>query len=300
MGELHDALVQMRTSGLWPDCGVKDTEKVDAELKGERRPTAGSKYAQGFIRLARLDPPKVTIPPPPTSALNPFWQRDGVFTRSLSSFHGDLRNAARAAGFSVIYVQLDNTQDAAGNINELHLIGAQLMSEGWKLAGWSTAGQGTNNPELEGAKHANIRRSLDAYLDGWIANLEIWAEGPDQWKSQAWLQGWANGGGFGPCAVSCMSSDNPNFARSFDYKTWLSIPGAAVMPQCYGASAVAYTVQNCVSTMKNGGVNQNRLNITFDVIAGTAPYADYKKWSGPRSIYTGEDTTLASWAALAR
>jgi hypothetical protein len=73
-----------------------------------------------------------------------------------------------------------------------------------------------------------------------------------------------------------------------------------VMPQVYGASFPAYTVKNGVATMLNGGVATNRLNLTFNIEAGVGPFADYKTWPGPRSIYAGEDTTVDTWAALRR
>lgn len=299
MGELHDIAVDLtKTVGYKTTVGPTDKAKVEAELLGIRKPTAGSRFAQDIVRLARMDPPKPP-PPNPASSLSPLWQRDGVFVRSLSSFHGALRDAARAAGFSVIYVQLDHSSDVDGNINELRLIGDSLIQKGWSFAGWSTYGQGTD-PLTDGRNHAAIRRSLDHWLDGWVANGEVWAENAGYYKSGQFLKGWNEGGGFGPIGVSCMSSDNPNYARSFDYPSWLGIPGAAIMPQIYGASYPAYTVQNGVSTMANGGVNRNRLAPTFNVIDGAGPFADYRTWAGPRSIWTGEDSTVETWKALRR
>jgi hypothetical protein len=97
-----------------------------------------------------------------------------------------------------------------------------------------------------------------------------------------------------------MSSDNPNYARAFDYPVWLALPGCAVMPQVYGATYPAYTVSNGRATMMNGGVPTSRLAMTFDVIQGVGPFADYKTWPGPRSIWTGEDSEPATWPALNR
>jgi hypothetical protein len=297
MGELHDIAVEItKTVAYKTTVGPTDKTKVEAELRGERRPLCGSRLGQQIVRLARLDPPSGTPPPIPQSAISPLWTRDGVFVRSLSSFHGDLRDAARAAGFSVIYVQLDHSADVDGNINELGLIGGALRAAGWSIAGWSTFGQGTD-PAVDGARHAQIHRQLG--LDGWIANGESWAEDAGAWKSAAWLQQWNANGGFGPLAVSCLSSDNPNFARAFDYASWLQIPGVAVMPQVYGASHPAYTVTNAVSTMQNAGVPRNRLALTFDVIGGAGPFANYRTWTGPRSVWTGDDSTVSTWGALA-
>jgi hypothetical protein len=52
--------------------------------------------------------------------------------------------------------------------------------------------------------------------------------------------------------------------------------------------------------MANGGVARNRLNLTFDVIQGAGPFAEYRKWAGPRSVWTGDDSNVSTWAALAR
>lgn len=302
MGEIHSALTRLTASKPYKDAAATlavDAGKFEAELAGERRPPASSIFFQELIRLARLDPPNVTAPPAPTAAVDPLWTRDGVFVRSLSSFHGPLRDAARQAGFSVLCVQLDHSQDVDGNRNELSLIGPQLRSQGWTIAGWSTYGQGVD-PLVDGGRHAAIRRELDMHLDGWVANGESWAEGADSFKTKAWLDGWRQAGGFGPVAVSCLSSDNPNFARAFDYQSWLQVPGVAVMPQVYGASYPAYTVNNCLATMANGGVPRNRLALTFNVVEGAGPFADYRKWTGPRSVYAGEDSSLETWTALRR
>lgn len=300
MGDIHDIAVRLTTRvGYKTTVGATDKAKVEAELAGERRPAPSAGIAQDIVALARLDPPPGTPPPIPVTALDPLWVRDGVFVRSLSSFDGAKRDAARAAGFSCIYVQLDHSGDVPGNIRELDLIGAQLRTQGWRFAGWSTYGQGTD-PTIDGARHALIRRQLDDHLDGWVANGEAWAEDGGIGKTAAWLKGWRDNGGFGPIAVSCLSSDNPNFARAFDYPSWLAVPGAAVMPQVYGASHPAYTVTNAVSTMANGGVPRNRLALTFDVIAGAGPFANYRTWVGPRSVWTGDDSRVETWAALKR
>lgn len=300
MGELHGiATAITKTLGYRTTVGPTDKAKVSAELRGEQRRKPGSSLAWQVVRLARMDPPPGTPPPIPVSALDALWRLDGVFVRSLSSFTGILRDAAHAAGFRAIYVQLDHSADVPGNTAELASIGPGLRAAGWRIAGWSTYGQGTDAGR-DGRRHAQIRHDLDALLDGWVANGETWAEAGGYGKTQAWLDGWRAGGGFGPLAISCMSSTTPNWARSFDYASWLAIPGAAIMPQIYGASDPAYTVANGVATMQNGGVARNRLAPTFNVIQGTGPFADYRTWAGPRSIWTGDDSRPETWVALAR
>lgn len=298
MGELHDIAVLLTKTECYKKLNDAEKNKAEAALRGDAAKWPSSYLAQAIVRLARLDPPNGTPPPIPASALDPLWSRDGVFVRSLSSFHGTLRDAARAAGFSCIYVQLDHSADVPGNRNEIAAIGPTLVAQGWKLAGWSTYGQGTD-AKADGMRHAAIKAGLPA-LSGWVANGESWAEGADAGKTAEFLAGWVEGGGVGPLAVSCLSSDNPNWARAFDYRAWLNLPGVAVMPQVYGASFPAYTVTNGVSTMQNGGVPRNRLALTFDVIQGAGPFGDYRTWTGPRSVWTGDDSTVETWAALAR
>lgn len=297
MGEIHDrleALTKTRPYRTWAAVSPTDARKVELELAGQRRPTAGSAYARELIGLARLDPPGIT---PPTPTLAEVWRRDGVFVRVLSNFHGDLRQAARAARFSWLAIQLDHSPYAAANEQELAAIGTALRGQGWTLTGWGTAGQGTD-PADDARRHATIVRKLG--LAGWIANLELWAEATDIWKTGSYLRAWNDTGAPCPLAVSCMSSTTPNWARNFDYPSWLAQPGAAVMPQVYGASNPAYTVANGVATMGKGGVPTDRLALTFDIIAGQGPFADYSTWPGPRSVYAGEDTTVATWKQLAR
>ena len=184
-------------------------------MQGKRRPVAGSAYAQAIIELARLDPPK-PAPPLPLVALDPLWVRDGVFVRSLSSFHGDKRDAASAAEFSCIYVQLDHSGDVGGNIAELHAIGPCLMAQGWRFAGWSTYGQGTDPSAGRGQPREDPSRARR--LPGRVGrerrdlggrNRRVEVEGVDRGvDSQRRLR---------PRRRLCMSSDNPNYARAFDY-----------------------------------------------------------------------------------
>lgn len=295
MGEIHDALDQIVGSlpyKAWAVTSAVDAGKVASELAGVRKPLPGSAFARGLVRLARLDPPG---PPPP--AVDQLWARDGVFTRTLSNFSGNQRDAAFAAGFNVVYVQLDHTAYADANRAEIAAIGPGLRAQGWAIAGWATYGY-LSDPRADGVRHAQIRRELN--LDGWIANGEVWAEGAEAWKSAAYLEGWRLGAGSGPLAVSCMSSTTPNFARTFDYDVWLGVPGAAVMPQVYGASDPGYTVGNCLATMTRGGVPLDRLALTFNVVDGSGPFDDYRKWTGPRSIYTGDDSNTDTWTSLQR
>lgn len=297
MGEIHDrvsAITKTMPYKTWAVTSPTDARKIDLELAGQRRPTAGSPYARELIGLARLDPPDVT---PPTPTVAEVWRRDGVFVRVLSNFHGDLRQAARAARFSWLAIQLDHSSYVGANEQELAAIGNTLRGQGWTIAGWATAGQGTD-PAEDARRDASIVARLG--LKGWVANLELWAESTDIWKTGAYLRAWNAAGAPCPLAVSCMSSTTPSWAREFDYPSWLAQTGTAVMPQVYGASNSAYTVANATATMAKGGVPQDRLAPTFDVIGGQGPFPDYLTWTGPRSVYTGDDSTVGTWKALAR
>ncbi len=102
-------------------------------------------------------------------------------------------------------------------------------------------------------------------------------------------------------ALSCLSSDNPNWARAFAYGPWINA-NLSVQPQVYGNAYPAYTVYNGVKTMANGGVPESLLNLTFGVYpAGyPIPWADYRTWKGPRGIYLGERLDADQYVNLAR
>lgn len=244
-------------------------------------------------------------PPPPTAMpIDPVFQRDLVFTRTLSNFSGIERDAARAAGFSVLLVQLDNTPYVDANRNEISLIRSELEAKGWLLGGWATYGQDTNDPRAEARRHASIARELG--LVCWLANGEDWAENTLAWKSSAYVTEWRGAGAPVPLAVSCLSSPTSGWARAFDYKPWLDHPGAAVCPQVYCASVSGYTVANMIDTMTRGGVPLNRLAPAFNLLPdppgpkGWSRFDEIARWSGPRSIWTGDDSTVEAWQKLAR
>lgn len=288
------AAMIIRSDGYRKTIGAVDGEKVAAELRGERRPRPANLLAQVAVELIRRGQ---TTVPSQSAELATIWKRDGVFTRTLSSFHGELRAAARAAGFSWVAVQLDHTPYVEANERELELIGAELRATGWLIVGWATYGDGTP-PLPDAIRHAGIARRLG--LSGWIANGESWAEGEHRWKSSAYVAGWREAGAPCPIAVSCLSSTTSQWAREFDYGAWLGLPGCAVMPQVYAASDPAYTLRNCIETMGRGGVPVGRLAPTFNVIGGGGPFGAYREWRGPRSIYTGDDSTVDTWKELAR
>lgn len=229
-------------------------------------------------------------------ALSPIWRQDGVFTVALTSFHD--RAPARAAGFSWLAVQVWNAPWAGKNQADLIRLGGQLAAEGWKVGGWSTFGQGTD-PAEDGRQAAALVERLGLLF--WVANGELWAEGKDAWKSEAWIEGWEKGGAPPvPVATSCLSSDTGNFAREYDYEAWLELEGAAIQPQVYGVSAPGYTVEACRANMARAGVPEDRLAPTFEVVSpgGLGPFDDYRTWKGPRSVWTGEAATRVTWSSL--
>src|SRR4029453_6561246 len=143
-----------------------------------------------------------------------------------SSFHGEKRKAARAAGFKVIYVQLDHTDLATANRNEMRLLDGERAATGWaRWVGWATYGQDTD-AEQDGQRAASTAAELG--LAGWKANGEAWAEGADAGKTGAFLAGWKRGGAPCPLGWSVLSSDTSNFARSYDYATALGAQGADI------------------------------------------------------------------------
>lgn len=232
---------------------------------------------------------------PPLAAV---WRQDGVFVRKLSNFPGDLREAARLAGFTVVYIQLDHTDDAEANGQELARLRPEFDRNDWSVCGWSTFGQGSD-AAADGYRHASIVTRLN--LEGWVANGETWAEQAYAGKSRQWIDAWQDSDPGRPVAVSCLSSVTGNFARSFDFDAWLQIPGCAIMPQVYGWSSPLYTVNAALMSLEHTRVRVNRLNLTFDVgRSHEPPFTDYLAWKGPRSIWTGDDSTVSHWRELAR
>jgi hypothetical protein len=134
-----------------------------------------------------------------------------------------------------------------------------------------------------------------------VANGEAWAEGPEIGDSKLFLDEWNRAGLKIPVAASCLSSETSNFARNFDWQAWLAQPGAAIMPQVYGASHSGYTVQAALGSLAHTPVSVNRLNLTFDINEnGEGPFADYSTWKGPRSVWTGDYSEPSTWVALTR
>jgi hypothetical protein len=279
-----------------------DAAKLKAEFgpPAVRRPTAGSKYAQGLQTLCRenppISPPPDPIPVPPDPAgLAQVFLRDAVFVTGLSSFDGSKRGPAKAAGFSAVYVQLMHglAGAAEANIDEIPV----FVREGWTVGGWSTYGQGSD-PEVDGRRAAEIVRSLN--LACWKANGEAWAEGEHRWKTEAFLTGWRAGGSPCPLGWSILSSDTANFARDWAFGTGLSVPGADIDIQVYGATVPTYTVGAGLGMLAQVPVPKNRIAMTFDVNnEGVGPFADYRTWKGPRRIWTGDAARGSTFDALA-
>jgi hypothetical protein len=275
-----------------------DHKKIELEMNGYRRPLSGDTYARLLIEAIRTVVPPAVTPPPPSSVAA-IWKADAVWTRALSSFSGEERAAARAAGFSVVYVHLDGTAHAAANEQEI----AVFVREGWTIVGWAVYGFNTD-PYEDGKRQAAISRRLPV-LRGWKANGEAWAEGPDIGDTEKWLRGWSDGGGQVQVGWSVLSSETAGHVREFDYATALSVPGADIDFQVYGATHQNYTVGACLAHAKVAKIPADRITMSFDVRddspgpEGTGPFDDYNTWSGPRRVWTGEDATVATFRAFA-
>lgn len=297
-------------SGTFPH--RTDHNKLVKRLAGDKTTSLSSLLAQGLggLLYQPIQPPPPPDDPPPGPGepvwppdkgfLHPMLQRSIVFTRSLSSFHGTLRQAARANGWSGIAAQFDHAYYTDENKAELARIRSRLTGEGWEgIGGWSVYGYENVDPFQDGVRHSQM--AIEHSLDFWIANGEAWAESAQMWKSDAWIDGWLSAGGGGgiPVAVSCLSSNTDGWAREFDYAAFIDrLPGSGVFPQVYGATYDSYTVHNAVQTLKRGNVPRNRVGLTFDVINGQGPFGDYLTWGGPRSLWTGDDSTVETFLML--
>jgi hypothetical protein len=283
-----ELLVASEVFLAWAKASPGDATKVRYEMAGVRRPRCSSKFGRAIQVLARQHP--ATPPVPSGSQPAAIWRQSGVFTRALSSFSGALRDPAKAAGFKWVAAHLDHTAYAGANEQEIPV----FQRDGWTVVGWATFGQGSD-PYEDGRRHAGIVKRLG--LPGWIANGEAWAENEQAWKSSAWWDGWSDAGGTGPVALSCLSSTTGEYARPFDFGPWVA-RGCMVMPQVYGATIPQYTVDAMKGSFSRSVVPPELLAPTFDLIAGEGPFADYRTWKGPRSIWTGDDSKPSSWPRL--
>lgn len=224
----------------------------------------------------------------------PVWGRCGVFTRSLSSFGGPARDAADAAGFKAVAVQLDNTPLAQANIDELLRLRPEFTRKGWKVVGWATAGQLPVSVQPSDVVNEGIRqRALwrKYALDGWITNIETWGEGLRKWVSAAWMQGFMlNTIGTPPALMlSCLSSVTNNYGRDMDYTPFVDYAKCSISPQCYSASDPAYTLTAMRASFAKTSVPRDRIAPTCNVVKGQPIPTRYKRWRGCRWLYTGDD-----------
>jgi hypothetical protein len=276
-----------------------DARKLVFEYSGVRKTRCGSLYGQGLQILCRENPPLVPDPPPPDpnelTEMHLLWRKDGIYTVALSSFSGDTRAEAKRQGFTVVYVQLLHmAAPDANNEGEIPV----FRNEGWTIVGWGTYGQGSD-PEKDGHDSAAIVKRLN--LAGWKANGEAWAEGPDSWKTQAFLDGWRSNDPLKPLGWSVLSSDTANYARNFAYGAALSEPGSDIDLQVYGATYPSYTVGAGLGMLAQARVPVSRTSMTFDITPeGIGPFHDYRTWPGPRRIWTGDVARVITFQSLQR
>jgi len=275
--------------------GPTDKAKVTAAAGGVRKPSPSNREARVAWELYLRD--TQPAPQPGPSPLAAIWQRDAIFTSGgLSNFAGATRDRAKATGWHVVYVQLANIA-AYQDANEAEL--PAFLAQGWTLVGWGTYGQGTD-PEEDGYDAAVTCKRLTV-LRGWKANGEAWAEGRDIGKTAAFLKGWTAGGAPVPLGWSVLSSDTANYAREYDYRSALSVTGADVDVQVYGATHPGYTVGAANGMLDKAQVPRDRRAMTFDVNGtGGGPFTDYLTWPGPRRLWHPDTATVQTFDQLAR
>ena len=281
-----------------------DKAKVTKARAGINPTTPASLIGQVAAELglrAHADEQQTEPPPdpPPPSSLAAVWKLDAAFTNGgLSNFAGAPRQRAWDLGWRAVYIQLMHiAQDQIdANIDEM----ARPQWGSWTKVGWSTYGQGTD-PEQDGRAAAALCKQLG--LAGWKANGEAWAEAQYAWKTSAFVKGWNEGGAPCPLGWSVLSSDTANFARAYDYNTALSVAGADIDLQVYGATIPTYTVGAGLGMLTKvvPPVPVARTTMTFDVNGdGNGPFPDYRTWAGPRRLWNVGNATVATFDALAR
>lgn len=281
--------------GYQTTVGPTDRGKVEKARLGLASKSCSARLGEAARQLYMSDP-ETEPGPAPNPDLAAIWNADAVMMEGgLSNFHGDARARAYATGWRVIETQLLHTGYAAANEAEIPV----FTREGWVPVGWGTYGQDTD-PYADGRTAAGICNRL-TFLRGWKANGEAWAEGALSWKTAEFLRGWRDGGGRVPLGWSVLSSDTANYAREFDYPTALSVQGADIDVQVYGATVPTYTVAAANGMLDKAGVPPSRRAITFDLAGnGGGPFADYRTWKGPRRLFNDGRATVESFNQLAR
>lgn len=232
----------------------------------------------------------------------PVWRRDHVFVTTPSSWPNEQgRSVALEEDWSLMLVQLTHTADAERNRRQVVEDGAGIRREGWAIGGWGTYGQGSE-ARADGLAAARLAGELG--LDSWMANGETWAEGKDgRWKSVAFVDGWVAGGAPCPLGVSCNASTTANFARDFDYQSFLEIDGSVVAPQVYGNLNPDLTWTATLASLEKANVHPGVVAMTFGTYVDSrnpldVPFGAYRSWRGLRGAYLGERTARDAWAKL--
>lgn len=276
-----------------------DASKVLRKFQGTNTPKPSSGYALGLWGLCAQNPPSgVPVPPaPPATNVAAVWRLDAAFSNGgLSNFAGAARQRAWDTGWRAVYVQLMHIAQSQIDANI-----AEMQRSNWNLwtkVGWSTYGQGTD-PEQDGKDAAALCKRLG--LVAWKANGEAWAEAQYAWKTSAFLKGWVEGGAPCPLGWSVLSSDTANFAREYDYPTALSVVGADIDIQVYGATVPTYTVGAGLGMLAKAHVPVSRTTMSFDVTdTGIGPFPDYRTWDGPRRLWNCGNATVQTFDQLAR
>lgn len=298
--ELADLIVA--SAGYRLFASPTDKRKVEAAASSPpvRRPKPSNREAivawELYLRAPAPPPPP---PPPPPSPLATVWQYDAAFTEGgLSNFAGEPRDRAFQIGFRAVYVQLMHTAYVDANLAEMAL----PQWNAWTKIGWGTYGQGAD-PEEDGRNAAALCKMIPA-LKGWKANGEAWAEGDYSWKTEAFLNGWKAGGAPVPLGWSVVSSDTANFARAYAYAVALSVPGADIDLQVYGADHPGYTVGaglGMLAQVRPEPVPVARTTMSFSLNGdGDGPFGDYLTWKGPRRIWRPDRATVQTFDQLVR
>lgn len=266
------------------------------KLEGGTRPSSlptripPATLTRWYVRLAAY---RALLRPPASisSVIPPVFQRY-VFAGVLSNFTGPERQKAWDRGYRTILVQLgDGSAASDANDQELYERGVVYRAEGWRIAGWC------DPASLYPETGARVARSwVDEHsLDGWVTDWEMWGEGTFVGLPGRWLAEWQRLGVKVPLGLSCLSSENDQWPRPFDYKPWVEF-GATIMPQVYGDAHAGYTVHNMKRVMSLGGVPKYLLSPTFGAVEALDPYSDYATWDGPHGVWIAGQ--VRDWSKL--
>jgi hypothetical protein len=259
-----------------------DARKIIAEYQGERRPTASSWFARGFVELCRNHPP-----PPPVQRLGWFDSRFAFVRHPQSGHEVEKLDALQAIGYRGVALNIEWGTDS------------------WFR--WVT---------LARVRSLDVIPWMRCYLSG--RGVRMVRMAAEEWGSPALIVNleqnaivdpggeprWSMSGSDAAAVLSGFPGDigvstEPWMPTNFDWAPLRRL-GAVALPQAFQNEKPAWTPGVVVARCRELGWTRvaptfGTYTVTFESVTARTDYV----WDGPFSIYTLDDVPVgqvASWA----